>query len=62
MKENKEKCAQPEQKTAEEILDKYVTWDFDMNELCDKILVLKAMEEFASQFKSIEQKTRRKKT
>lgn len=60
MKESKEETKlQSEQKTAEEILDKYVTWDFDMNELCDKIFILKAMEEYASQFKSqlpIEQK------
>lgn len=54
MKENKEKCAEfftkemKAQKTAEEILDKYVTWDFGINELCDKILILKAMEEYAS--------------
>jgi tRNA 2-selenouridine synthase SelU len=35
--------------TAEEVLDRWVTWDYELDKVADKIFFLKAMEEHASQ-------------
>lgn len=40
--------------TAEEVLDRWVTWDYELDKVADKIFFLKAMEEYASQFKASE--------
>jgi hypothetical protein len=34
--------------TAEEVLDRWVTWDYELDKVADKIFFLKAMEEHAS--------------